>query len=575
MSSRREKRGKKPEPLTARRGSEATQQFWSAKRAYLAFLLLTLVAAFTVYAPALNGGFVFDDQYLPFGHPDMQKAPLKAWLGVRPVLMFSFWITLKIWGLTPAAFHAGNIVLHWLNGFLVFFILRNLLRKVDPQAPGLLAALTAAVFLFHPAHTESVAYIASRSEVLSAFFFLSAYALFLLNHQRVTWLSSFSILVLYGAAVATKEHTVTLLPLLLLTDYFFNPGFRFSGIQRNWKLYVPAAGMGVLGLAFVARVLATADTAGFAVKGVKWYEYAFTQLHVIWRYVFLFVAPVNLNADYHLPVTRSFFSAPTMVGLLGLVLVLTIVWRSHRTWPLAVFGVLTFLLLLAPTSSVVPIADMMAERRLYLPCLGLLILLLDLLRRMQARTQVYAGLGACLVVFAVLTYQRAQVWASDIALWEDTTRKSPHAVRPFFQLGYAYYNAGRCAEAAAAFQQAARLGPPTAELLSDWGLALECAGQKEEALQKFQQSLAVKPTAVVHAQIAALEARRGRYPEALAALEQAEHLDPSLSVIYVYRGNILLQLGYKRDAAEAYRRALSLRPDDEVAQKGLRMATQL
>ena len=107
-----------------------------------------------------------------------------------------------------------------------------------------------------------------------------------------------------------------------------------------------------------------------------------------------------------------------------------------------------FLLLLAPTSSFVPIADPMAERRLYLPILGLLLVVAEFLSRWKVkRGSLVATLAGILVLAGFLTYSRNGVWTSDTALWEDSVSKSPMKSRPQFQLAFAYYAQGRCSEA--------------------------------------------------------------------------------------------------------------------------------
>ncbi len=215
---------------------------------------LAALAAFKVYEPALGGEFVFDDRYLPFLAPGATDLPLGRWLGrTRPVLMLSFWLQLRVFGLEPYSYHIANLVLHLANSALVFLILR---RLMDRAAPGegrikLLSAFGAALFLLHPLQTESVSYVASRSEVLSATFLLGAFAVFL--HRRgeaISFLPAGTALALFAAAFLTKEHTAVLPALFLLTDYYWYPGFSFGGIRKNWRLYALILWLGAGGFAF-------------------------------------------------------------------------------------------------------------------------------------------------------------------------------------------------------------------------------------------------------------------------------------------------------------------------------------
>src|SRR5262249_23031489 len=145
--------------------------------------------------------------------------------------------------------------------------------------------------------------------------------------------------------------------------------------------------------------------------------------------------------------SRSPLDHGAILGLAALVAVVTAAWIYRKRWPLASFGVFVFLPLLAPASSILPIRHVMAERRLYLPFLGLALVALEILRRIRLREAAWVC-ASIAALCAALTYQRSQVWASPLALWEDTVTKSPQKYRPRFQLAYALYEESRCAEAA-------------------------------------------------------------------------------------------------------------------------------
>ncbi|MCL4401576.1 MAG: hypothetical protein M1436_02780, partial [Acidobacteria bacterium] len=202
-----------------------------------------LIAVLEAYGPALRGPFVFDDQYLPFTDPALADQPLHNWfVGVRPLLMFSFWANFRISQLHPLSYHLFNVLFHFITAVLVFLIGRRLLGWAGTKdaTREILAAFAGGLFLLHPVQTESVAYVASRSEALSVMFFYAAFALFLYRRSSaVSWPVAAGVLLLFGAAATTKEHTAVLPALLLLTDWFWAPEPGFSPIQRirrNWRL---------------------------------------------------------------------------------------------------------------------------------------------------------------------------------------------------------------------------------------------------------------------------------------------------------------------------------------------------
>ena len=564
----------RPAPAAAsvlpRRGWKWWQ--WALCAAALLFLV------FEVYAPALGGPFLFDDVYLPFAMPGVEKLSFTDWLqGVRPMLMLTFWMNYNLSGTQPLSYHVFNLLFHLINAILLFFLVRRLLSRAGESGftRDFLAAFAGAVFLLHPVQTESVAYVASRSESLSLLFFFAAFAAFLYRRSEAIGFGSSAIVVLlFGCALLVKEHAAVLPVLLLLTDYYWNqPPFSLQGIRRNWRLYVPIMVLTVGGGVFVWGVLQAADTAGFRVEGLTWYEYFFTQWRAIWVYIRLFVLPFGQSLDYAYPISRTPLDHGAILGLVGLLLLAGAAIYYRRRFPLASYGFFAFLILLAPTSSLVPIKDPLAERRLYLPMIGLLLILVDLLRRLRiSRVQLAAGCAAVLVVLSVLTYQRNIVWSDPILLWQDTVAKSPHNSRAHFQLAYAYYQSGRCAESVRAYEETAQLTKPDYRLLVDWALAYDCNNQPAEALAHLEQAAALEKSAHVYSLIGMVHAKQKRYPEAMTALDTAIHLDPNYSMTYVYRGNIHALQGEYRKAVEEYRRALAADPSNQPAREALAVA---
>jgi tetratricopeptide (TPR) repeat protein len=541
---------------------------------YWLALVTALVALLTVYGPALRGPFVFDDLYLPFTGQEFANAPLARWVGgLRPLLMFSYWINYRISGMETFSYHLLNLLLHLITGSLCFLIVRKFLDRAGESGwkrDGL-AAFAAGLFLLHPLQTETIAYVASRSDALSVMFLYAAFAVFLYRRsEAISWLEALAVVALFGAAANTKEHAAVFPALLLLTDYYWNPGFSFRGIRRNWRLYVLIAAAAGAALRMVWHVLRSADTAGFSVKAFTWYQYFFTQCRVIWHYLRLFLLPYGQNADPDFSVSRTLVAHGAVAALAALILAVAAAVYYRRRFPLASYGFLAFLLLLAPTSSFVPIADVVAERRMYLPFIGLLLVLVGFLRRWEAKPgRVAAVLAGVLLVMAAFTYRRSAVWGDPMALWTDAASKSPHKARPQIQLGFLYFTQGRCADALPHFEAAARFEPPQYGLLVDWGLDYECLGRHDDALAKLRQAAALRPGADTYTSIGWTYLRAGRYAEARQALDVAQRIDPNYDAAYAYRGDLYLAGNDPAAAEKEYRHALSLNPANEVAQEGL------
>ena len=542
-----------------------------------------MLAVFWAYGPALNGPFMFDDNFLPFAVSDISVQPLSAFLqGQRPLLMASYWLSAR---LAPAGdtwwFHSLNVVIHCITTCLVFFIVRRLLEwsKLGEGRRGLLAGLAAALFLLHPLQSEAVAYVAGRSDGLSAMLAFSAFAIFLYRRQGpIGWGTVAVVLVLFGAALSSKEDTIALPGLFLLTDFWWSPG-GWEGIRRNWKLYGPMVLGAAAGMAFFWNLITHASTAGFGLKDFTWYQYLFTQFRAVFVYLGLFFFPANLTLDWDFPISHTLFEHAAIVGLVFLLALIVAAWLLRHRFPLACYGFYAFLILLSPTSSILPIRDPLAERRMYFAILGLLLILVEAMARLKLERKVLTAAGlAVLMLAAIVTHARAEVWSNTVAIWEDTVRKSPGAWRPHFQLGFAYFSAQpqQCDKSLAEFEKAGARHSNDPDLLLDWGLAYDCLNRPEEALHKLEASAVLKPTAHAFSQIGMELGKLEKWPDALNALNAAVQMDPNFPDTYVYFGIVHTRTNQLVLAVQDFRKALQLDPDNSRARQFLQtVATQL
>jgi hypothetical protein len=576
------KKTKRP-PQTKAAPIAAPRQFnWGPLAIQVTIGLLALFIAFQVYAPALTGGFMWDDRALPFFAPDITPDIGRFLSNLRPLLMLSFWVDFRR-AYDPAnpqqdverfaePFHSTNVILHSLDSVLVALILAKLLEwaGVAGRLRAAIAVLCGGLFLLHPLQTESVAYVASRSELLSVLFYYAAFAVFLYRRsESITVWRSLAVLVLFGAAIATKEHTLTLPALLLLTDYFWGRG----SLRKNRILYGMIAVIGALGAAFVLRVLSSANTAGFRMKEMTPLDFFYTQCRVLWIYLRLFFLPRGQNIDPDVPVSHSLFEHGAIFGLIALIGLVAAAWIYRKRFPLASFGIFVFLLLIAPTASFVPILDPQQEHRLYLPFVGLILICAEFLRRLNFERVIVVGV-AVLAVCSVLTYQRSRVWSSPLALWQDSVNKAPHKFRPRFQLAYAEFENRRCADSVANYEAAARIGPIRDDLLVDWGLALGCAGRWNDAIEKFRQAAQMNNTAHVHVQIAVAYANLKQFDLGMDELKIAEQVDAGYDGTYAMRGQIYEFRADHPAAAREYKHACDLNPHNATACQGVKRETR-
>ncbi len=534
--------------------------------------LAALIVGAGLYSSALHGTFLFDDQTLLF-RQGVDSASLREWLsGVRPLLMFSYWLNYWSSGSDPFGYHAFNLLIHAVNTGLVFVVLSRLLGLAEsPQAKRYwTAALGATVFLIHPLATESVSYIAGRSESLAAFFLLLAYAVFLDGYAKpISWARSAVVVTLFGMAVATKENAVALAGLLLLTDLSWPRPYSVQGLRRNYRVYALMTPGVVLAAVWVGRVLSGAGSAGFSIKAFTWYQYGFTEARAIFAYLRLAVIPLGQSIDHSFAISRTVTDHGSIFYLILLAALITAAILVRRRYPLASFGFLTFLILLAPTSSVIPIADPLVERRMYLPMIGLIVMACQLAYRQRWSMVWVSVLAAILMVFGVLCYERNEMWGKPYQIWESAIQVSPSKGRPYLGLVESLVADNRCADAIPYLEQGERLMPRDFSIQLAWGKTLECQGKREDALQRLDRAATIAPSSDIYQLIGLLCGEMGKKEAAGAALKKATQLDPGNASAHSALGLWYEATGDAVDAEQEYRQALLRNAYITEAQNGL------
>ena len=539
------------------------------------------VVCFYIYSPALHGPFLFDDYDIDFSDPQIADASLGSWLGGnRPILMLTYWMNYQVAGTGTFAFHLFNLLIHIGNTLLIYLVAAKLFEwaKMEARERGLLAAFSALLFLVHPLQTESVAYIAGRSESLAALFFVGAYALFLYRGEDgLSWARSVGIVLLFGLAVATKENAAVLPLVFLLTEFFWSPrGFKAS-VKANWRVYVPMVVGSVCALAFIAKVLTASQSAGLHLKDVTWSQYLFTQTRAVLTYIRLFFLPVGQSADHDFAISRTIGDHGAWLCALVLIGFLVGALLARKRFPLASFGFLLFLVLLAPTSSFIPIRDALVERRMYLPVAALAFVVVELLWRYRSTRRPIAMGVICVVLFAAgaAAYQRNRLWGDAWAFSTYEVNANPHKKREYARLVHTALLENRCAEAVPYMERGNSAIPEDPEILIGWAKALECSGRPGEAVAKLQKAVFISPSSLTFELEGTLYGEMGRMQDAKAALDKAVALDPQSVSAHNARGLWYEAAKDYGSAINDYEAALRVQSYNMTAQMRLSRARRL
>jgi tetratricopeptide (TPR) repeat protein len=542
---------------------------WLWAKLFAAALFLAGVA----YLPSLNGPLIFDDHNLPFSDPSAARMPARFWIGgVRPVLMASYWLNYEISGTRTFSYHAVNVLLHAASAVIVFFVLQRLLKLAAMNGNATLFSLFGAgIFLLHPLQSESVAYIAGRSELVSGLFLLSAWLIFLIHFESKTTVAiAFKILLLAAAALLGKESAISLPALLLITDFYWNRASLRDQMRDRWKLYAPIVFGGMVAAIAIILSLQKSQGAGLSVKGVTPFQYALTQCRSFFVYLRLFLIPAGQSGDWRVSFYRSFSDRDAWAYVFGMLVLLGGIIFFYRRSRLLSFGLLAFVVLLLPTSSVIPIKDAIAERRMYVPIIGLVLSVIAILDRYKLNRQILRN-GAIVVLSlaAILTFQRSQVWGDDTVFWQDVLSNDPGNERAHLDLGGSYMRHQQYADALAEYEAIDKLVGVKEETLLNRVAAYEAMQNFDFALDMLHKSAAMHATPSTYTEIGRLEAHIGHIPESLAAFTLALSLDPRYAPAHAQRGMIYLATGDNIRAKTDFRDALNSEPNNEIAMTGL------
>lgn len=555
---------KTPREAAAPEIAQSTGLPWWAP---LAAAILALIA----YFPALSGPFLFDDLSLPMmSHGVGINYQEFLHRGVRALTNISLLADRDMWAMNTTPYHVENFLLHLVNALLVYFILKALLERAGRQGHSVVmsAGFGAAVFLLHPLQTEAVAYIASRSEVLSVFFSFSALLVYLRRKEtEVSWAHTILVLLLIGLGALSKETAVAMAGVLLLTDLYLQEGSPLQGVVKNWRLYIPLLVGGAAGGFFVYRLASREGTAGSSLSFSP-LDYLFTQFQVVWVYVRLFVAPYGQNLDHGFPITKAPGNVLSWLGLLAIVAAAGAAFVYRKKYPLASLGILTFFVLLTPTSSILPIADPLVERRVYFASIGLLMILCEFLSRWTPNGARVAGLSAVAVAMTILTMFRSDLYTNTQAMWVESVKQNPQNYRAQFQLAFSYYEKGECSKSLEHYKAASVLQKPDYRLLVDWALALDCAEDVPGAIARLQEATKLENTSTAWSTMGMIYGKRNQPQLALDALNHALELNRRDAMTWVYRGNVYFTLGQHAQALEDFEQALHRDPSNPAAQQG-------
>ncbi len=509
--------------------------------------LLIAGLALIVYLNSLNGPFIFDDFTTVRDNRSIRclwpltvplSPPHEGGTHGRPVLNLFYAIIYAISGLNEHGYHAGNLVLHILTALVLYGVVRRTLAggrlraMYGNHATGL-AMTIALIWSVHPLTTSSVSYIASSSEILmSLFCLLTLYCVIRASESARSTGCTVASIIACALGMASKEVMVVAPLIVLLYDRIFLAESFREVLQRRRGLYI---GLAATWLVLAVLMMGVAfDVKRGPGRAFTVWEYACTQSGVIMHYLRLGIWPYPLVLDYYdWPVAHLSLalvvSLAVVLGLLAAAVAALLSWR-----PVAFLGV-WFFLILAPSSSFMPLpGEVATERRMYIPLAALIVLVVVAVwkafktRRSRLVPVVLAAL--VVLILGAATVQRNEDYRSALAIWSDTAAKRPNSARALTEVGTALVALGQFTEAIGYYERATRVQPDYAMAYSNWGVALAMQGRLDEAIGKLLEAVQRNPaSAFARYNLGFALEKQGHPQQAAIEYQSALQIDPSFT----------------------------------------------
>ena len=478
----------------------------------------------------------------------------------HPLTILSYSVEYRFFKLNPFIYHLTNLILHLMNGLLVFCLMMMLKGGV---VTSLVVSL---LFGIHPLHVESVAWISERKDVLYSLFFLGSMVVYLTylktRGKRFYFLSLF----LFLLSLLSKSMAVTFPLVLFLCDYLFDRKFDRKSLVEKIPFLAMAFIFGIM--AFFAqgspKTMSQQLSSPFS-KNI------FIISEVLISYFPKLIFPINLSCIYpYVKGIAGFWSYVYLTTIIGCLIAGILLGKYNKK---ITFGTLFFYITILPTLP----AENIADRYLYIPSIGIFFIAAEgfywLYRSKLEPIKIVKPILAILLIgilstFSFLTWERCQVWRDSLSLWNDVLKNYPDTPIAYNNRGEAYLRKGDYNRAIFDYDQALRINPNFYKVYTFYdnrGAAYLMKGDYERAIADFHQALRIKPNdANAYYNRGTAYFNKEDFEEAIADFNKALEINPGYAETYFYKALACEKMGHLPEALESYKGFIEKAPSQNV-----------
>ncbi len=448
MNSKNRKNTSKKNQLLQKKPTQKVEKNNTNKWIWFA-LSVVLITTFAIYLNAIKFDlfylwddriYITDNSYIKNLYWSNIKFFITSFYAnnYHPITMLMYALEYKIFGDSALHYHLNNIILHILNTFLVFV----LIRKISPKN-AVVALITAGFFAVHPMHVESVAWVSERKDVLYSLFFLLSLIMYTnyLKSQKTKHI--IFVFIFFLLSCLSKSAAVITPLIMLLFDYYFNRKYNLKMILEKVPFFAVSILFGVIAIYSQKGSLQELAPNMSLIEHISIVSFSFIS------YLYKAFIPVNLSALYPYPIELG-NTLPIMyyLSILCVGLLLFFIWYSQRWGKDVVFGMMFFIITIILVLQFIPVgAATMADRYTYIPYIGIFYIIGKFCERFflqpNANFIKYKSYSLILlvlgfIVFSAITYGRVKIWENDNTLFSDVINKYPNCSTAYLNRGVCY-----------------------------------------------------------------------------------------------------------------------------------------
>ena len=531
----------------------------------LYILPLILIISFIIYRSLLFADFLaYDDIGNIVRNKSVTGFSIKdifttsVYYSYNPITFLSYALEYRLWGMNAGWFHLTNILLHLVNIILVYRLIFILVKEKS------ISLISAALFAFHPMHSDVIGWLSARSYLLATLFFLLSLIIYIQYLQAIPRKNHKLILSLlfFIFACLSKSQAVTLAPVILLVNWLYKSRYDLRQIITVTAFFCIAVATGLLTIYFRTDLGKTEIIPDYSVME-KVCVISFSVL----KYFYKSIYPIGLTAIESFPnrLTSGVFPLMVYVSPFVILIICIMLWVYRRKASIVVFGLLFFLLNILVTQFSFLEDGFCANRYYYLSSIGLFlaftVFVYSLIRKFSiSKAWGFGGFMILLLVSGSISSSRSKSWTNIFSLSSSIIENSPDVTMAYNLRGVWYYEQGVYERSILDFNKAISIFPAYSSAYYNRGLSLAAMQDFQSALEDYDRAIRLNPnytSAYIARGVLKLEAVYD-FPAALNDFNKATSLDPYNAQAYYNQGLTYFRMRNVEEACKSWFKVKSL-----------------